>query len=66
MRDALPRGKPRKNERAVVNLDGRAGRGTHWVAYKKEGNRVAYFDSFGDLKPPAELIEYLGPETEIL
>lgn len=35
-----------------------SGRGTHWVAYKKNYNNVTYFDSFGDLRPPQEVIKY--------
>lgn len=58
MRDTLPT-KPHKNESAIVNLDLDEGSGTHWVAYKKRGKSVIYFDSFGDLKPPLELIKYL-------
>jgi len=57
MKDSLPK-ISRKNECAVINLDTSKGRGTHWVAYKKHNNIVEYFDSFGNLKPPKELIEY--------
>ena len=59
MRNALPKTGPRKNESAVVNLDDEKNSGTHWVAYKKAGNDVIYFDSFGNLRPPEELISYL-------
>lgn len=58
MRDTLPRSGPWLNESAIVNLDDNAGRGTHWVAYKKRGSSVIYFDSFGDLAPPEELVQY--------
>ena len=51
MRNALPKNGPRYNESAIVNLDDASGPGTHWVAYRKRGNKVLYFDSFGDLKP---------------
>lgn len=64
MRDALPK-KPKLNESAIVNLDSKYGSGTHWVAYCKRGNRVQYFDSFGNLRPPPELVQYLGPLAEI-
>ena len=57
MRNALPL-KPRCNESAVVNLDSSAGQGTHWVCYKKRGNTVHYFDSFGNLRPPLEIVKY--------
>lgn len=59
MRDTLP-SKPLKRECAVVNLDSVQNSGTHWVAYCKEGNVVYYFDSFGNLKPPLELVDYFN------
>lgn len=49
-------------ECGVVNLDESVNEGTHWVAYVKLGNYCEYFDSFGDLKPPLELIKYLKCE----
>lgn len=58
MRDNLPISGPRYNESAVVNLDDVDGPGTHWVAYDKRGGVITYFDSFGDLRPPSELILY--------
>lgn len=60
MRDTLPKGGPRKNESGVVNLDRGDGPGTHWVAYKKRGDRTEYFDSYGNLSPPKEIYRYLG------
>lgn len=59
MRDTLPKF-PRRIECAVVNLDLFKGIGTHWVAYYKNGSSVSYFDSFGNLKPPLELIRYFN------
>lgn len=59
MRDNLPR-RPWKKEAAVVNLDNSSGRGTHWVCYRKNGDYVSYFDSYGDLQPPLELQQYLS------
>lgn len=59
MRDDLPVSGPHHNESAVLNLDSRNGMGTHWVAYKKLGNTVNYYDSFGNLPPPKELLKYL-------
>lgn len=52
-------------ETGIVNLDSRQGLGTHWIAYKKKGNEVDYFDSFGDLPPPKELIKYFGKSSHI-
>lgn len=59
MRDGLPK-QTRKCESAILNLDSKYGEGTHWVCYRKRGNRVEYFDSFGNLRPPRELLQYLG------
>lgn len=59
MRDTLPV-RPNVNETAIINLDSAVGEGTHWVCYRKEGSRVHYFDSFGNLKPPIELLQYFA------
>lgn len=64
MRDTLPH-KPKQNECAIINLDEWKNLGTHWVAYIKRRNQVFYFDSFGALKPPKELVRYLGKNVEI-
>lgn len=57
MRTALPL-KPQRKERGIVNLDDARGPGTHWVAYKKDNKKVLYYDPFGDLRPPTELVNY--------
>lgn len=62
MRDALPE-KVHINESAVINLDSFKNPGTHWVAYVKRGNKVDFFDSFGNLRPPPELIRYWKPNA---
>lgn len=59
MRDKLPK-IPRKIECGIINLDSDTGDGTHWVAYYKNNNNVEYFDSFGNLQPPLEVLRYLG------
>lgn len=64
MRDTLPV-KPFKNECAVLNLDNLDGPGTHWVTYCKVNKNVYYFDSFGNLSPPTELIKYLGSDIKV-
>lgn len=64
MRDNLPK-KPRKYECAIINLDVAAGSGSHWVAYRKVLRNVIYFNSFGNLKPPPELINYWGKHCNI-
>ena len=60
MRNSLPPGGAKANESAVLNLDDKNSSGTHWVAYRKIRKDVTYFDSFGNLKPPKELLDYLG------
>lgn len=66
MRNSLPQGGVCRNESGIVNLDDSEGPGTHWVAYAKRGDRAVYFDSFGNLRPPRELVRYLGEsETKI-
>ena len=65
MRDELPKKGPRTYETAIINLDSSEGLGTHWVCYKKIKNRVYYFDSFGNLKPPSELAAYFGRGSKI-
>lgn len=48
-----------KKEKGIVNLDDVTGRGTHWTAYDKVNDKIKYFDSFGDLRPPVEIEKYL-------
>lgn len=57
MRNTLPF-KPRYIENGIVNLDNDTGLGTHWIAYKKYSDRVQYFDSYGNLQPPIEIVKY--------
>lgn len=59
MRDELPK-RPFKIECGIINLDSSKSSGTHWVAYVKYFNYVEYFDSYGNLKPPIEFIQYVG------
>ena len=58
MRDELNNKAPWKVEKGIINLDSKDGPGTHWVAYYKNGMLVKYFDSFGDLRPPKEVLNY--------
>lgn len=64
MRDSLPVRGPKRYEAAIINLDSILGGGTHWVAYRKKNINVKYFDSFGDLPPPTELVRYLQRGSE--
>lgn len=65
MRDNLPNGKPWKKECMIVNHDSIKNIGTHWTCFVKINGNAYYFDSFGKLAPPIELITYLGSETQI-
>lgn len=64
MKDNLPQS-VRVNETGVVNLDNSDGPGTHWVCYKKLGQTVYYYDSFGNLPPPKELQKYFSNAKHI-
>lgn len=63
MRNSLP-SKINFNESGVVNLDSKENMGTHWTCYKKAGRIINYFDSFGNLKPPRELIRYFRSDNK--
>lgn len=65
MRDNLPKENPWKNECMVVNHDSNKNDGTHWTCFAKKNRSVYYFDSFGKLPPPLEVIEYLGSDCNI-
>lgn len=57
MRTNLP-SRIKKHETGIINLDDDDGAGTHWTAYIKNNMRINYFDSFGNLRPPKEVIKY--------
>lgn len=63
MLDELPI-KPHKNECGIVNLDKSNRPGTHWVAYYKKNKYIEYFDSYGNLKPPLEIVKYFKDEIK--
>lgn len=66
MRNTLPK-RCNKRECGVINLDDKDGPGTHWVSYyKKDDGTCYYFDSFGDLPPCKEFIDYVGDRCKIL
>lgn len=60
MRNNLPRGGPHHFETGIINLDDLQGSGTHWTAYRKRKNTIFWFDSFGDLPPPREVVSYFS------
>ncbi|KAJ8868952.1 hypothetical protein PR048_030493 [Dryococelus australis] len=55
MRDDLPK-KPNLHEGMIVNLDSKQNEGTYWVALIKNINHSLYYNSFGDLCPPIEIL----------
>lgn len=57
MRNKLPK-LIRRYESGIINLDDNSGPGTHWTAYIKSNKNITYFDSFGNLRPPIEVIKY--------
>jgi len=59
MRTTLPTRGVYRNKNNIVNLNNADGPGTHWVAYSKRTDRSVYFDSFGNLQLPKELLWYL-------
>lgn len=65
MKDELPKS-IWKNETGIVNLDDSTGLGTHWICYKKLGNTVYYFDSFGNIPPVKELQFYFQPANCVM
>ena len=44
----------------VINLDGYADVGTHWIASFCNRSEIVYFDSFGDEHVPEEIKEFVG------
>lgn len=63
MRDELP-DVPFPMECGIINLDSSNNSGTHWVAYAKINKKIEYFDSYGNLKPPKELLKYMGKNIQ--
>lgn len=62
MRNELPK-HPNNIECGIVNIDNSFGNGTHWVSYYKNRNNKYYFNSYGNLQPSKELVEYLGKDN---
>lgn len=64
MRNNLPK-RCKKKECGVINLDDISGEGTHWVSYYKQDKICFYYDSFGDLQPFREFVNYVGRDCII-
>lgn len=52
------RGKPKRGDPIIINLDSSDGGGTHWVACYIS-SKVEYFDSFG-LRPSEEVTSFFN------
>ena len=66
MRDTLLKKKTRaKRECWILNHGASNTSGTHWTALAKINNTAYYFDSFGKLPPPFEVIKYLGSNVHL-
>lgn len=69
MRDTLPKKKKSKPMAArecwILNHASSQSGGTHWTALAKNNNIAFYFDSFGKLPPPLEVIDYLGTDIHL-
>ena len=37
----------KNNQSTIINLSDSNKKGTHWVAFKRNNNKIFYFDSFG-------------------
>lgn len=67
MRDTLlkRRKSPQTCECWILNHGSSQTDGSHWTALAKRYNIAFYFDSFGKLPPPIEVIDYLGANTQL-
>lgn len=65
MRDTLPKKIMSKRECWILNHGSSSTDGTHWTALAKINNTAYYFDSFGKLPPPFEVINYLGDDVQL-
>lgn len=52
-------------ESGVINLDDENGVGTHWVSFFRNKKKCFYFDSFGNLPPPTEFLNYINDKCVI-
>lgn len=67
MRDTLLKNKKKMSARECWILNHGTSRtdGTHWTALAKYYGTAFYFDSFGKLPPPFEVINYLGKNVKL-
>lgn len=66
MRDTLSmKRRPAIHECWILNHGSSNTDGTHWTALAKNCNTALYFDSFGRLPPPLEVLDYLGDDVNL-
>lgn len=67
MRDELLNKKKKrpKMECFILNHGTSKTNGTHWTALAKNNNEAYYFDSYGKLPPPMELVKYLNKNVHL-
>lgn len=67
MRDTLVKERKRMSAKEcwILNHGTTCTDGTHWTALAKNNNTAFYFDSFGKLPPPLEVINYLNNNTQL-
>lgn len=66
MRDMLSKKKKKaRKECWILNHGSSHTDGTHWTALARINNTAFYFDSFGKLPPPFEVINYLDSDTHL-
>lgn len=66
MLDTLLLKKPPKRQECWILNHGRSEtEGTHWTALAKNYNTAYYFDSFGKLPPPLEVLAHLNNNTQL-
>ena len=53
-------GEPFEKECGILNFQNHTQGGSHWTAWYKNGKDIVYYDSYGEIPPPA-LSEYLNP-----
>lgn len=64
-RDLLPKRQPIMS--LVINIQrSNNGEGTHWTSLIIFRKTAIYFDSFGSLNPPLDIIKYIGPNVKIV
>lgn len=59
MCNQLQHKQPNATELAIINLADSKSPGSHWVAFALLNRTAFYYDSFGDLKPPSIIQDYL-------